>query len=51
MKKDLVDCLLVALEHGGWGALDPDFYKDVRSKGNVQIILYGAPWGQDELKA
>ena len=51
VEKGLVDVLIADPNIGGWDTLDPDFYKEMRSKGNVQIILYGARWGMDELKA
>ena len=51
VKKGLVDAVIVDPNHGGWDTLDPDFYKEMRSNGNVQILLYGAQWGIDELKA
>ena len=51
VEKGLVDAVIVDPSHGGWDTLDPDFYKEMRSSGDIQIILYGARWGMDELKA
>ena len=51
VEKGLVDAVIVDPSHGGWDTLDPEFYKEMRSKGNIRIILYGARWGMDDLKA